>query len=115
MKSLELSIKTDKGFVEVAEVVPPLDRQWYILSPTLNTGWLSLQLPTSQLIAVPLRPGAVFAIAPDYQGKILAKLGCTGLSTPEKALLVFCDNYEYEEGYNKHINPNPTIDIEVVK
>lgn len=109
MKSLELNIKTDKGFVEIAEITPPLENQWYILAPSANTGWITISLPDRQLIAIPLRPGAVFAIAPDYQGKILAKLGVVGLTTPEKALIVFVDNYEYEENFNKFVNNSEVV------
>ncbi|MCL1466038.1 hypothetical protein [Argonema galeatum] len=78
-------------------IEPPLTEQWCVMALPSNSGWVSIELPDKSPLIYPLRPGAIFAIAAEYEGKIVGKLGAVGTPLPTTGAVIFFSNEEYAE------------------
>lgn len=78
-------------------IEPPLTEQWCVMALPSNPGWVSISLLDKSSLTYPLRPGAIFAIAAEYEGKIVGRLGATGLPLPATGAVIFFSNDEYAE------------------
>ena len=91
------AVNLSKEFKVVAEIAEPITEQWLILALPSNPGWVSIILKNKSQISYPLRPGAIFAIAADYAGEIVAKVGSIGLPISDSGTIVFFSSEEQQE------------------
>ena len=89
--------KLSENPVLLGTIESPLTEQWCIMALPSNPGWVLIELPDKSPLTYPLRPGAIFAIAAEYEGKIIGKLGAVGLPLPATGEVVFFSNEEYAE------------------